>query len=303
MWNHFLATQLEPSNLALSTIISLVILVIGWLLKTWHVKESLAHKLHTEHEFEQKKRVKDETAKTKTPMLQACEFLNYRLWNLDSHLDKNWLNLEQEKWLDQRHHYLRSFVYKWLCLVHCTLEAEKSVAHIDATFSDERDLLYLKYVKAIRFVFTDQQLLKSLDYDDRATDNHFYVDYLSKYASYVVKDGKVLDYHEFEEKLQTGYDDIVDVFKFFSVTKSEDRNKSLSLIRVLHIVILSFLNEFGHEYQKTKAKDMRKLLSESYKKLPIKSDFKNYVEKHKLRPHIDENLVLLGLVDPIYPRI
>jgi hypothetical protein len=69
---------------------SLVIFFLGWVFKIVYDRYSLSFKLKREFQFEQKKSIKQEIAKTKTPLLNVSEELNYRLWNFIPNIDENW---------------------------------------------------------------------------------------------------------------------------------------------------------------------------------------------------------------------
>ena len=97
-------------------------------------------KLNKEFTFEQKKSIKQEIAKTKTPILNAGEELNYRLWNFIHNIGENWHSIPQDKWLEPKHYYLRTFVYRLLVFIYWSLEIEKSLTHFDSTVADEKDL-------------------------------------------------------------------------------------------------------------------------------------------------------------------
>lgn len=282
MLDEFLISDPKIQSSIISALVTVAMFVLGWIFKIIYDKHSLNYKLKQEYTFEQKKRIKEGISKTKTPLLQASESLNHRFWNLESNIDEKWLERQRNEWTVEEHHYLRSFVYRWLCLVFWILKAEKSVGEYDGTLSPKVDLLYLKYVKTIKFCLCDRLLLEKLDYTVRDTSNHFYIDDLPKFASYLENDGAVISYYEFEEKLNANLMPIEKVFMFFSSVNSDGKNKNLNLLRVLHLIVISFLNRFGHEYQETSSTKVNELLSGKYGDIAIKAEFLKFLERHKI---------------------
>ncbi len=276
--------SLSPSVQAaiVSAVTSILVLVLGTILKAQFDKHSLRYRMGFEYVFDQRRRIKEEIAKTKTPLLNAAEYMNYRLWNMQAHLDENWLAIPEEKWLEDEHHYIRSFVYRWLRLIHCAMCAEDSVSKIDATLSSKDDLVYLKFVKSIRFCLTDRLLLASLGYKSTDTRSHFYVDRLPDYALAVAAEGHPLTLGQFEKSLKGDLAGCRDVFLFFSHVRKEPSNPELNQLRALHLLLMEFLNRFGHEYQHTSPKKLDRLLSEEYAGFAVAHDFSEYIKRHKL---------------------
>ena len=282
MFETFQQLDSKLQSAIISACTTIVVLLLSWLWKLFYDRHSLSQKLKLEYTFEQQKSIKKEISKSKTPLLQAAEDLNYRLWNLLYHKDKNWLVRTQKEWTMEQHHYIRSFAYKWISLVSWILKAEKSVGGYDATLSPKEDLLYLKYVKAMKFCLCDRLLIQNLGYISTDTSNHFYIDDLGKFANFVEKESEVIAFHEFGQKLQENLKPVEKVFQFFSQTEDKPNNRSMNMLRALHLIILNFLNEFGHEYQTTDKQKISKLLKEGYADFAITSDFKEFLKRHKL---------------------
>ena len=74
----------------ISSLTSIAIFLLGWLIKVIYERNSLNYKLKKEYQFEQKKKLKEEIAKNKMHLLNSAEELNHRLWNFSQHVDENW---------------------------------------------------------------------------------------------------------------------------------------------------------------------------------------------------------------------
>jgi hypothetical protein len=294
MLQAFLNLDSKLQAAIISACTTLVVLLLSWLWKLYYDRHSLNQKLKIEYTFEQQKSIKEEISKTKTPLLQAAENLNYRMWNLNSHKTEDWLSRTSDEWTKDGHHYIRSFAYKWICLIHWILEAEKSVGRYDATLSPKEDLLYLKYVKAIKFCLCDRLLIQDLNYASTDTTNHFYIDDLTKFADYIDCENGILEFHEFEQKLKEDLKPVEKVFIFFSNTKHDAENKSMNMLRTLHLLVLSFLNEFGHQYQHTTQGKVFKLLREDYSDIAIRKDINLFMKRHKIDSSINPITTKIG---------
>jgi hypothetical protein len=287
---YFSNLDIKLQTVIISGGISIFVFVAGWIIKILHEKYSLNYKLKREFVFEQQKKIKEEISKTKTPLLLSAESLNYRLWNLLKHRNEKWLELSQDKWLETNHHYLQSFVYKWICLIFWLLKAEKSVGGYDATLSPKSDLLYLKYIKAMKHCLCDRFLIESLEYSSTDVTNHFYIDDLPKFADYVSDNGDVIDFHVFNEKVKSNLKPVQKVFLFFSKFRDDETNKSLNMLIVLHVIVIRFLNTFGHEYQKTEDTKFDDLLKTKYHNMKIIKEFESYLKLHKLEKTFKKTL-------------
>ena len=287
-------SNLDPTvqSALVSAVTAGLILLAGKIFQFFYDGYSLSRKLDREYIFEQKKSIKVEISKTKTPLLQSTEDLNYRLWNLLSHLDEKWLNLEQHDWTRADHHYIRSFAYKWIALIYWILKAEKSVGSYDSTLSPKSDLLYLKYIKSIKFCLCDRLLIEGLGYTSTDTSNHFYIDDLPKFSDYIAKDGSTMSFHEFEAKLSIDHTPVQKVFVFLSAVKNDENNRSLNMLRVLHLLLIAFLNEFGHEYHRTTTDKIKSLIRDKKPKIAIASQFIAFLQRHK----IDKDLADVTLI-------
>jgi hypothetical protein len=124
-------------------LISIISGIIGALLKYFIDNKSITYKVKYEYTFDQQKKIKELLSKSKTPLIKASEELNYRLWNLRQNIHLGWHNLNENEWKEEKHYYLRSFVYRILLFWYWLLEAEKSIYSFDFTKADKEDKLSL----------------------------------------------------------------------------------------------------------------------------------------------------------------
>ena len=102
------------------------------------------------------------------------------------------------------------------------------------------------------------------------------------YSKSVVFDQAVIDFDEFETKLRYNYDPLEKVIEYFTQIEGTDEDKNLNILRCYHLLAIQFLNDYGHDYQRTGDKKIKKI-TELYKgKIKITNGFEEFVKKSKL---------------------
>ena len=266
----------------ISSLTSFIIFVFSWIFRMIYERGYLSHKLKKEFEFEQKKKLKEEIAKNKIPLLNAVEELNHRLWNFSQNIGDNWHKVSEKEWCEPSKYYIKSFVYRFLVFLCLVIKTEKDTISVDTTIADSSDILFLKYIKTFKDIFTDADLLKDLDYDKSCDTNHFFKNDLIGYSKFVYVDNQIIDFDEFILKFTTDYSSLLKVIEYFANIQDDDTDKNLNVLRCTHLLLINFLNKFGHSYQKT---DKRKInnITKFYKsKIKIKTGFLEFIKKSKL---------------------
>ncbi|WP_087111840.1 hypothetical protein [Halomonas citrativorans] len=266
----------------ISAITSLAIFGFGWLFRVINEAYSLNYKLKKEYLFEQKKLIKVEMAKTKVPLLNSAEELNYRMWNFNQNISEGYHRIDRDNWFHTNQYYLNSFIYRFLVFMSYCIKTEEGILSMDSTVADKDDIVFLKYVKTFKNLFCEFNLLTDLGYKQNDDANHFFRNELKGYCSWVEMNGKVVDFEDFNSKLRYSYDDLEKVIEYFSKIENNDSDKTLNILRCAHLLAVSFLNRFGHSYQYTE-KDKMNTLNNYYKDhLMIKSGFKEFITASKL---------------------
>jgi hypothetical protein len=146
----------------ISAIVSIIVVLLSFLLKTWFERYFLLFRLEAEHRYEQKKKIKDVIAKNKTPLLDAGESLNHRLWNFAVNYKEGWHKISGELDPDQ-HYYLASFTYRVLAFFAWVRRVENQMVYLDATIASRDDLNFLKFLRLLDQVMCDTALFKGLE--------------------------------------------------------------------------------------------------------------------------------------------
>jgi hypothetical protein len=131
-------------------------------------------------------------------------------------------------------------------------------------------------------MFSDIEILKELNYGPGDDTNHFFKNDLETYGNWLIENDKLIGFEKFKEKLKLDYDKYQKVIEYWTKIQNLDTDKNLNVLRSFHLIAISFLNKYGHEYQKTN-KDKLKILTDGYKQnLKVKIGLKNFLSKNKL---------------------
>lgn len=270
-------------NIDFSTyLIPVLTFIFGWITKIIYERYTLNFKLKKEFEFEQKKKLKEEIAQNKMKLLNSAEELNHRLWNFSQHVGENWHRVSANEWNTTEQYYLKSFVYRFLKFLYWSIQTEKDTISIDTTIAEKDDILFLKYIKTFKDIFTDVDLLKELNYDKAHNTNHFFKNNLADYCILVTQGGEILSFENFKEVIDREYQSLEKVINYFSNIQNTEDDKNLNVLRVCHLLIIQFLNTFGHDYQKTDKEKIKKITDLYKPKLKIKNGMIEFIKKSKL---------------------
>ncbi len=258
--------------------------ILGLIAKVVYEKYTLNYKLKVEYTFEQKKKLKEEIAKNKTALLNATEELNHRLWNFSQHISTKKYNVSQSKWFVGEQYYINSFIYRFLKVLDLIIKTENDTISIDSTIgskiADENDIIFLKYIKTFKDIFTDKDLISQLPIQVKTT--HFYKNNLFGYANHIRNNGNVLSFEDFEEVLKGNYLKLEKVITYFTKIENDNNDCSLNVLKCYHLLAINFLNKFGHDYQVTKEDKIKKIIDKYKSEVKITKEFKEFVIKSKL---------------------
>ncbi|EKN5127009.1 hypothetical protein DYG66_05325 [Yersinia enterocolitica] len=205
------------------------------------------YKIKVEHNYEQKKKIKEAISKYKMPLLDSAESLNHRLWNFSVNCNKGWHNFNSNELLSDKY-YLQTFCYRFLAFYAWCLKFERELIYIDVTLSDKNDLYFIKYIKTMQNIFCDASMLNDTGYDNEHDIDHFFKDDLTSMVEKMFSPTGVITFSEFRSKNEVDY---AKVCNFIStITQNKSCNK-WNLINCFHFILMAFLSRYGYDYQRT----------------------------------------------------
>ena len=226
----------DPKLIALIT--TLVTLFLTSIIKKLFDKNFLVFKLETEHRYEERKKVKDVLSKNKVHLLNACEKLNHRLFNLTKNHDKKWHYVAGN--YKTRGYYFSSSIYR-IAHVYARIEIiERELILLDTTIATKEDLDFVKYLRVFREVLSDLFLMKGIDgYDDGGETDHLMRGSVDSMARALIKDdGTICDADEFVESKNVYLPKLKSICSFFDSISPEEKRYRWDRLQTLHLSLI-----------------------------------------------------------------
>jgi hypothetical protein len=241
----------EAVAAVVAAITSLVTLFLTLLTKNFIEKKLLVFKLNKEHEFEQRKKIKNVLAFNKSHLLNACENLNHRLWNFAKPDHYKWLDLKGD-YSDKNHYYFHSFIYRILAVNAWMNKIHSELIHLDTTIATDEDLEFIKFMRFYGRIFSDTDFFKGFKYDYNNQTDHIFKNNIDELYQCVTINGKIISFNEYlkevpnlcEEKLYI-------LYRLMDGINDKEKRLRWHWLQILKLLNLSFLNAYGYDYQQT----------------------------------------------------
>ena len=276
----------------ISAVVSLITVFLSFMLKSTFESYFHVFKLDKDHEYEQRKKIKEVISRNKIRIIDAAESLNHRMWNFNNNHNENWHIYEKDKFPEQ--YYLSSFVYRILIFFAWCRSTEKEMIYIDSTLATDKDLYFVKFLKILPQILCDGMLFKGLKYDhNHDKDNFFKNDFLALVEQ--MQDNDVmLSYESFKEKIKKKEIDVIKVVDFISGMSPEEERLRWSRLQAMHYVLLMFINTYGYDFQYTESSQIKELNAKQPKN-PVLDNMEFMLDKHKLLENKEVSKILDAL--------
>lgn len=240
-----------------SSIITLFIFLAKSLVGSFWDKYFHKFKIKTEHEYEQRKKIKEAIAKHKVPLLESAEVLNHRLWNFSGNCINGWHVITCRENINNKY-YLQSFCYRVLAFLAWCKKFEREMVFLDSTLSTKDDLYFVKYIKIMQSIFSDTVIFHGQGYDSEHATDHFFKDELTSMVEFMITEKGVITFAEFKKCDSKKYSEMI---KYISSIFLGRNCKKWFLINNFHFVLMAFLSKYGYDYQKTEINKLKGLRS------------------------------------------
>lgn len=276
--------SLETSVLGAVLISAVVSTVVAYLFR---MREH-GKKLLLDYEHEQRKEMRQVIGRFHGRLLNAANNLNHRFWNLYSNQEKGWLNVT-DMW-DSENYYLHSSAHRFLHVLAVIRQFEREAIIVDARLASERDLLFIKYIEAMRWCMTDVALFRGLDYDPFTQHDHFFSDSLRTYCDNCVIDGEFINLTSFVELVKKD-GALHPVFHFFhALSRSEARLRWDRLV-ALHLLLVCFINCIGYEQHST-SKEKIAQIANQVQNPAVLSNLASWLPRHGIGADRDGKILM-----------
>lgn len=230
----------------IAAIVSLLTTFFAAPLKYWLDKRSLNHKLETEYEYEQRKRLRELIGSYSGRFIEAGDRLGNRLWNLQQNESRGWL---VSKPGEPMGYYFSSTLYRFVSFYCLVRQFEQEALYIEPRFAQARDFDFLKLVRAFFWVITDVSLFEGSNYDPNYQSDHIYSDNVRLLCDKALKDGKTISFENFVTSLGSETKVYSPMVNFFDGLNSRENRPRWDRLMCLHCFIMVFLNAFGYDIQ------------------------------------------------------
>lgn len=286
---------LNPAIIAalVSAFVTVLLFFIKGVAGSFWSKYFHTYKIRIDHEYEQRKKIKEAISKYKTPLLDSAEALNHRLWNFSGNCHKNWHVIGITEDIHDKY-YLQSFCYRILAFLAWCKKFERESIYLDSTLSVEDDLYFVKYIKTMQNIFSDTAIFNGINYESEYATDHFFKDDLASMTEFMITETGVITFAEFKKKSKEEYSRMISYI--LSIIAGRSCNKWY-LINCFHFILMAFLSRYGYDYQITERDKLEKLHSlQPMNQLAI--NLKEIIERGKLEQckeiKIAVNVLLTG---------
>lgn len=252
----------EAQAAIIAAVVGLVAGFVGPAVKHFWDRWSLRHRLRTEHEYSERKKLRELISAFHGRILEGAESLNHRLWNIRTNHRERWLELNGHYERVAQHYYFRTTIHRVLVFLRQLKEFQDQAIYIDARIAEKTDLLFLMYVKALEWALTDVALFDGLNYNPNNATDHLFKGHIRVACEACAGTDAKFTLYEFENCLRAGklLNELRPLYRFFDGLSDNGRLRWDRLV-AFHILLCSFINAFGYPMQRTSAKQLRDLAS------------------------------------------
>ncbi|MCB0540693.1 MAG: hypothetical protein KDE33_24465 [Bacteroidetes bacterium] len=266
-----------------AALVSMLTLIISLVTKNFMEKKIHSFKLTSEHEFEQKKKIKSILSENKIRLINACESMNHRFYNFSNNHNKQWhfVNIEKHNPPDGCYYYI-SFIYRILAVLSWTRKIEKEMVYLDSTIASTDDLIFIKYLRLFSFCFCDlDTITKGFKVDTFIEKDHFFRHNFDEMSGILLNGNELVSYDSFEEEFADYYPKMDGLCKFIDGINEKENRLRWDRLQLFHLSIIGFLNRYGYDYQKWDNEKIKNVFSKS-RKTKFLDNYKSLIQLLKL---------------------
>lgn len=273
--------ELLSDTKVIAAIISAITSVLTiFILKPIVDRKFLKFRLNQEHQYEQRKKIKEVLAKNKTHLLNSAEDLNHRLWNFTNNHNRNWHKVDG-KYFESGNNYFNSFVYRILSFYGWLRIIDKQIIYLDTTIASKDDLDFIKYIKVFPQIMCDLALFKGQEYDANNPTDHFFRNNFQNISLILVRGDEVTDYANLFDDLNHSQDEYLQLCEFIDGISSTENRLRYDRLKLLHLTLISFLNKFGYDFQYTD-KEKIEFIAKTPRKSKLIKNYTDFIKRIKL---------------------
>lgn len=260
--------------------VSVGLWLLSFLFEPFKERITSYFKLNVEHRYNEKKKIKEIISKNKMQILYAAEELNYRIWNLYHNYKKCWSRWDGRIENQTADYYFYSFIYRLSVFYGWAHKIESEMTFIDIKYADKSDLEFIKYLRLFFKLPCNARLISQFDnnYTDSVAVDHFFYNALKEFC-YSLNKFNFQDESLFKE-FSSSHEIIFSRF-INEINPTEDRYR-WDMLQLLHFVLMSFLNTYGYDYQRTSGSKINDIFNQDYTKTLLWGNFIGHIVDFKM---------------------
>ena len=273
----------SPESIAALIAATTTFITLGLTLftKNFIEKRLLIFKLNSEHQFEQRKKIKNVLASNKGHLLTACENLNLRLLNFNNKEHFEWVEVNGD-YHNSDNYYFQSFVYRILVVNAWMKKIENELIHLDTTIATTEDFEFIKFIRFYGRIFSDTAFFKGFEYDYNNQTDHIFKNNIDDLYEIVIKNKEIISYNRYLELISvTEFKKLNCFYRLLDGVNTKENRLRWNWFQILKVLNLTFLNTYCYDYQQTSNKKM-KIAVNSPMKSKLNNNFILLLEEHKI---------------------
>lgn len=229
-----------------TALVAAIAVVVATPLQYVFSRRALEHKLRSEYEYEQRKELRRLIGQYHGRLVEACDAWRHRMNNLYDHQAGGRMAVHGS--YVEPDYYFGTTVYRFMTLAALARQFEAEAFYVDARIAEKEDLDILKYVKAFRWIMTDLELIRGLEYDTWEARDHFLNDRYRGLCDAFAVDGRLPSLAEFEARAGNE-PQLEPVLCFFDGLQENEERLRWDRLVAHHLLVAGFLNLAGYDMQ------------------------------------------------------
>ncbi|MEZ4772517.1 MAG: hypothetical protein R3D00_04980 [Bacteroidia bacterium] len=264
----------------IAAVTSIITIIITSIFKPRIEKRLHRSRIEIDHELEQKKKIKEVLSKYKIHLISSADSLRGRLNNFAKNYTKK-EHYVNGNYVDKENYYFQSMIYRILNFYAWMKVIDNNLIYLDTTIASEKDLNFIKYMRAMKRSLQRGKLVHGLQVDPETSNDLIYRDTLDEMCLWLIDNDSVIPYPEFKARIEGNIDHYKRLCEFIDGVNPDENRRRWDRLYLLQLLIMSFINSYGYDFQFSSAAIFDKQI-ERAKKYDIFPNAIMMLERYKL---------------------
>lgn len=134
----------------------------------------------------------------------------------------------------------------------------------------------IKYFRLFSECFCDLILFDNHNYESSVATDHFFRNQFENLSNNLIYNNDVITFDEYIKYLTNHITDVKAIYQFLDGINPVENRLRWNRLQIFHIVIMSFLNSYGYDFQYTNSKKM-KIITKNIGGFKLIGNFENLI--------------------------